>query len=625
MPTRSAFAVAALLVFGLVPATIPPTVAAAESAPPEALLAKESVAYVRYDGLASQRAAYSKTITGSLLQNEFGPLIDDLVGRVTSALGPEALGERLLDGVEPDQLLKVQVALKQLPHLWEYLDQHGFAAGLEVLEVVVQEQVPPKFQLTVVFPDGGEPENRAALFGGLQLIGLANEVDVVETKVGDRTMLSLETGEDVAVLAWQEGPHVVLTVGTLDPKHTLDLAAGKRETLLANGAYSEIEKFDGYATTARGFFDVDRVRQIAVDAFPPAGEMIDGLGLDNLKNVRFHAGFEDSLVRTTLVLDAPDERQGLLQILAPGGEVDVDDLPPLPADSAAVLVSTIDLAGTYDELFGTIDRTLGVFAPFVKPQIESGIAEMKKVLGVDLRADILATLDSPVVYFNAASDGPLNLGSGVAIRVKDPERLEKSLETIARSIGAFAGVNVSVQTRDLHGVKLHMISTTQEGFPFKPTYAIHDGWFVGGFYPQTVQGFAYRTQETSSTGGEPRRWTMPPVVESAIEDALAGREGARMTGLYVTDPRPTAQSVLSMSPFLVQMVSQFSGGTDFDISLIPNSQSVTDPLHENVTVVVDDGKTIRYEGYASLPLPLQLTGIEAYAYIGVFSYLSFAF
>ena len=98
-----------------------------------------------------------------------------------------------------------------------------------------------------------------------------------------------------------------------------------------------------------------------------------------------------------------------------------------------------------------------------------------------------------------------------------------------------------------------------------------------------------------------------------------------MTGLYVTDPRPTVQSILSMSPFLVQMVSQFSGGTNFDVSLIPNSQSVTDPIHENVTVVVDDGKTIRYEGYASLPMPLQLTGLEAYAYIGIFSFVGFAF
>ena len=48
-------------------------------------------------------------------------------------------------------------------------------------------------------------------------------------------------------------------------------------------------------------------------------------------------------------------------------------------------------------------------------------------------------------------------------------------------------------------------------------------------------------------------------------------------------------------------------------------------LFENVTVAVDDGDGIRIEGYASLPFPAQLTGIDSYVYLTAFSFLRFAF
>jgi hypothetical protein len=344
--------------------------------------------------------------------------------------------------------------------------------------------------------------------------------------------------------------------------------------------------------------------------------------------VRFHVGFQDRLVRTTFVLDIPDQRRGLLQILTPKGTVDPADLPPLPVDSAAVMASSIDLAGTYDSIFASIDGTLKVFSPLAQPTIQSGLDEMKKVLGVDLRTDVLATLDSPIVFYNSPGDGPLNMGMGLAIKVKNPEHLEKSLGTIVRSLGSFVGGQVEVSSRELHGGTLHMVTgRVNDGFFFKPTYTVHDGWLVLGLFPAPVQGFLYRSQEQTPAGEVPARWELPAAAKAAIANATGEGEGSRMTGLYVTDPRPTAEAVLSIAPIMVQFITQFAGEgrTDFDISLIPNAQSVTDALHENVTVVIDDGQSIRYEGYASLPLPFQVTGLESYAYLAAFSFIGLGF
>ena len=111
----AAFAILLTLV-----ATALPARASDVSQPPEALLAEESVLYFRFDGLGSHQDAYNQTILAQLLRDEFGPLMDDLGRRILDAVGPQLLSERLLTGIKPDQLLKVQSANKQLPNLLEY-------------------------------------------------------------------------------------------------------------------------------------------------------------------------------------------------------------------------------------------------------------------------------------------------------------------------------------------------------------------------------------------------------------------------------------------------------------------------------------------------------------------------
>ena len=79
-----------------------------------------------------------------------------------------------------------------------------------------------------------------------------------------------------------------------------------------------------------------------------------------------------------------------------------------------------------------------------------------------------------------------------------------------------------------------------------------------------------------------------------------------------SDPRPTVKQLLSLAPLAATAISSFTPDIKFEISMLPNAQEATQHLFWNVSVVSDDGKTMRMETRASLDLPLELTGVEPY-------------
>src|SRR2546423_13103316 len=88
---------------------------AADPVAPEKLLPKDSLIFLRYDGLDAHRKAYDQTVLARLMREDLGELMSYLVKLGQNALGPEVLTERLLAGATPGRLLKLQRASKGLP------------------------------------------------------------------------------------------------------------------------------------------------------------------------------------------------------------------------------------------------------------------------------------------------------------------------------------------------------------------------------------------------------------------------------------------------------------------------------------------------------------------------------
>jgi hypothetical protein len=150
------------------------------------------------------------------------------------------------------------------------------------------------------------------------------------------------------------------------------------------------------------------------------------------------------------------------------------------------------------------------------------------------------------------------------------------------------------------------------GFFFLPTYALVGDWLVVSFYPQPVHGFILRSK------GELPAWKADEAVERSL-----GKMPKEFTSISVSDPRPSVKQVFALAPLVGSAIRSFSPESKFDPSLIPNGHEACKHLFPNVSVTADDGKTTRIHTRASLSLPFDLAGLDAYilgfAGIGFFS------
>jgi len=605
-------------------ALLPANQTAAADVAPETLLAKESVAYLRYDGLATHRAAYEKTVFAGMLRDEFQPLVDEVSRLIFDAFGPQVLSERLLEGVPPAELIRLQSALKQVPRFVAQLKEHGFVLGVEVIE-----PLKGRFQVTVVFP-GTPKTDPAATLAAFRLFGHLMEAKVVDVKIGSRIVVSMSSATPATLNCWKEGPHAVVTIGTEPPQRTIDLLEGRRASLTANPLFREVSGFRRYETWLRGFADVDAVGAIVRKAVPPAGAIISQLGLDGLRNVAFHLGFEGKLQRSTILVGTKGKRQGLLRVLTSPTTLDLKTLPAIAPDAVSVLAGTADFPAIFEEGRRVIRMAAVGFNPAAGEEFDKQYKAFEKSLGVDLKKDVIGALGSRYVLYSSPTEGALLLGTTLAVEVKDAAKLKQSLEAVVRSLSTGLGLDLSVKKRTYRGAELHVVDIgfgQGDFFPFSPTFAIHKGWLVVALYPQPVRGFVYRS------GGRAAAFRPPALLARALKETLEPAAGAatskkppRLIGVGVSDPQYALKQVIAYAPLFVSFLrSAGESLKDFDVSTIPNGQAATERLTKNVTVTVDDGNAVRIEGYASLPFPTQLSGLDALTLFPLLQYLRFAF
>jgi hypothetical protein len=364
----------------------------------------------------------------------------------------------------------------------------------------------------------------------------------------------------------------------------------------------------------RGFLDIKRPLDLVRLAVPQAGKHVDELGVGGVTSVALHLGFEGQYLRSTLALNTTGERKGLLRLLSTGGERSIR-MPPMPPDSTHVLASVIDLGPLYASLVEVIEGVMSTSDPVGLAEFRDVRKKFEEALGFDIRKDLLEVLGPSLVLYNSPGEGPLFLGSAVCFEVRDAAKLEKTLKTIADRAGKLSGATARFRTQSYRGAQLRILEVDAEGFIVAPTLTIHDGWLVMGLYPQTVQGYVLRS------GGKVGTWKPSPLWTRLVAETEArqGQGGGRIVGLSQSDPRPTMSQILSIAPILVSTISRFAGGgVKFDVSLIPNAQSVNEKLSPNVSLSIDDGRTIRYESYSTFSLPLDLSGLELYVILAAF-------
>jgi hypothetical protein len=589
---RTAFFLLAFLV---------PTAAHAQQAP-EDLLPAGAQFYLRWDGIDAHRADYEKTAIGKTMQGDTGAFINSGFDQLQEGLGSLLTVQQLLEGVPPKLLKQLQDDAAEAPKLLSELGKHGF-----ILSVEARGLEPPQLQLTFILPDAGDKPG--PLFAAIRLITTLAKVDVAEKKIGERTVWHVAAGP-VQIAWWQEGKHAVLAVGTDDPEAVIKRMTDKEAPrLTANPLFKKVKGFDQFKTGLRGYLDVAALVKLAKTRGKETAELIDSLGLDGLKSVTFYSGFDGPAERSLTEWDMPGPRKGLLKLVG-GKSFHLADVPPMPPDVISWWMTNLDLGVLHDEVVSAYEGIAGLVAPEEKGKLKEFLTKVDQALGVNLREDVLGSLAGQFVMYNSPSEGIMTLNQTFLFKVKDAKKLQASLDEMIKGIAKTTGADLGVKKSKYRGIECSQVQFRQEGFFFVPTYAIYKDWLVVGYYPQSVQGFLLRAT------GELPAWKPEPSTTAAFD-----KMPKEFVSVSVSDPRPTLKQILALAPLAGGFANSFIKESKFDVASIPNAQEATRHLFPNVSVVTDDGKTLRMETRASLALPFDISGLDSY---GLFLFAAFS-
>ena len=577
------------------------TRSSAQEIRPEALLPADALFFMRYDGYEPHRKAYDQTALAKAMKDDLGDFLAYLGTFVTDALAKQLAGE----GEETQKLGSVHIG-----RFVEYLWRHGVVVGFETPTHLAP--VLGRWQATLVFPEGGSKKNREVLAPLIEILTSQAEVPLQETRRGQR-VLHHSTQGDFAW--WVEGNHLVLTFGTESFESILDVIEGRRPSLAATDHFKRLAAFDRYETDTRGYLDLAKVVQLlhAPGETENKVEMIKSalvrrlalsqLGLNGVKSFSFHLGFDRQYQRSTLLLEVaePKDRKGLLRLVHGPGQFEPKHLPALPPDVSSVSVRHVNWENAYD-IGMHLARLVLSGNELVEGRLPRNVLpDIDGELGFAFRKDFLGSLDSTAVIYNSLSEGPFFLGQGLAIKVKDAAKLQSCLDRLDKLLRGWLGEDsqLGFEKKTYRGVEMRVLSGPNQ-WMMPITYTIHKDWWVLGVYPQSVKGYILRSEGNYSV------WKAPALMQEAI--ALARKDGnpdSRLAAVTVTDPRPSVAVGLSLLPATMQYanlaISELFGS--FDVTRIPNAQTINEHLFPDVSLFFDDGHRLRWENHYAIYIP----------------------
>jgi hypothetical protein len=561
------------------------------SQPPEQLLPAGTQLYARWDGVDAHRFAYGKTALGKILLGDTGNFLASLVNQFQDLSSAALTSEQLLQGVPPEQLRQLQADAAETPMLFSLLGRHGVIVALEARSLE-----PPSAQLLIIVPDAGP--NPGPLFGSIRLVSGLAKAPVQERKVGGRSVHDIAAGP-IHVGWWVEGKHAVVAVGTDSPELVIQRMHGSGPRLTEHPLFKQVQAFKDFETGARAFIDLAALARLARSRGKAAAQLVSDLGLEGLQSWTFYSGFDGPAERSLSELTMTGPRRGLLRLVG-GKPFRLTDLPPIPTDATSFSATNLDLGILYDAGLQAAERIVGLFSPEDVPKVRAATATADLFLGINLRKDLLGSLDDRFMQYASPAEGPFFFGQTLLFKVKDPAKLQTSLTQAVKSAGRLAGGNVTLKKSTYRGVVLHEVHVRQQGFPFLPTFAIHNNWLIVSAFPQPIEGFILRVS------GELPGWKPGTRLQKTLTQLPQ-----EFVSISISDPRPTIRQLLSVAPMLGGTIKSLAPDTRFSVDSIPNAHEVTKHLFPNVSVVTDTGEKLRNETRASLILPVDLGGLDA--------------
>jgi hypothetical protein len=557
------------------------------------LLPSGSQLYLRWDGVTAHKADAEKLAVMKMWKGETGAFLRG-VWHYIEDIGKEALTKEI--GAE-----LAGAVFDEFGGLFKSVSNNGFTLGVEL-----QGVDPFKMQLTMGFPHGaGKAKSPLSFLNTVARID--KEAKVKTIKHGKRQVHFVHL-DPIYLAWWAEGKDAIWSFGTTEPGALLKDLENRKDNLSSNALYKDVDGFKEFPAWMRGYVDLPGIMKVAGRGQPVVNQITDSLGLDTIKSITFYSGFDGPAERAvTLTHLAKGPRKGIMRLFS-NKSFGLKDLPPMPADLDHFSASAVDMTAAYEVTVDVVATIVNLVAPFGAPDIKQSIKDFEQNNKVNIKAT-LDHLEPLAVVYAAPGESFLGLGQIQLFKVKDEKKLAQDLGRLLELAKNQAGgmATVSLEQKGYHGATVHRIGVGEPntGIEFtKIYYTIYKGWLAVSQYPQPLMGYILRAK------GDLPTW-------KANEDLQARLKPfpTEFTGIYISDPRPTVRTILSILPPIVdfgsialQQAAAFGGGPKipikkFDLMLIPNGYEATKHLFPNVSISTIDGDTFRTESRSSLMLP----------------------
>lgn len=261
------------------------------------------------------------------------------------------------------------------------------------------------------------------------------------------------------------------------------------------------------------------------------------LGVENLKQAMFTAGFDGKGWQRNIFVGAPQPRTGLLALFD-AKPVSDDAIRLIPQNARTASAASFDLTRALAEIRGSIEK----IDPGVRQQLDQTLANISQQLGLDIERDLIGAMGNEWASYMSPTVGGNNFLGAVGInRLRDPAKAEQALgklTDIANNILADKlrgeDVRISLRRETIGGLKITYLAT-----PFvTPTWTIKNGNLYIALYPQVAATAAGLAGKGGSLLDNPDF--------AAMRKTLAGGKGAAPSAISFNDLPKAAPDTYAM-------------------------------------------------------------------------------
>jgi hypothetical protein len=336
------------------------------------------------------------------------------------------------------------------------------------------------------------------------------------------------------------------------------------------------------------------VNKLAPMGGPEVKTVLDAAGLDGVKSLSSVTGLEGTGFVGRSLLEARGQPEGILEVVA-GEPLTAEDLAPIPADSTLALALRFDAAKALDLFLSTVEKV----EPGLREEMMEGMDEINEELGIDVRADILASLGDVWCAYNSPGEGGLILtGLTATVAVKDRSRLQRAHDRFVGVLRAeMRGPDDGrrhrgprIKEMEVAGEDVFVLTGIDDEFPFAPSWCLTDTHFVFAAFPQNIKAMLARDENYKS-------------LASAPEVAPLLAEGTGPTLLFYQDTPELFRLGYPLMQMLAAVASQEfqEEGLDVDVSLLPTASSILPHLRPGVTMMQRTNAGLMLETRQTLP------------------------